>query len=91
MIDGFLQDGSIDDALYDQLEQAMAEARNARREAFQETVKRGKAEKDAIDAIRRVFFYILGTPLAQSSMELILFMWIGKKKILKNLKFTNML
>ncbi|GMY09245.1 U-box domain-containing protein 33-like isoform X1 [Fagus crenata] len=46
-------DGSIDDALYDQLEQAMAEARNARREAFQETVKRGKAEKDAIDAIRR--------------------------------------
>jgi hypothetical protein len=58
MIDGFLQDGSIDDTLYDQLEQAMEEARNARREAFQETIKRGKAEKDSIDAIRRVFFLI---------------------------------
>ncbi|XP_050249610.1 U-box domain-containing protein 33-like isoform X2 [Quercus robur] len=46
-------DGSIDDTFYDQLEQAMAEARNAKREAFQETVKRGKAEKDAIDSIRR--------------------------------------
>ena len=91
MIDGFLQDGSIDDTLYDQLEQAMAEARNARREAFQETVKRGKAEKDAIDAIRRVFFYILGTPLAPSSMELILFIWLGKKQHLTTLKFTNML
>uniref|UniRef100_A0A2N9FE11 RING-type E3 ubiquitin transferase n=1 Tax=Fagus sylvatica TaxID=28930 RepID=A0A2N9FE11_FAGSY len=46
-------DGSIDDTLYDQLEQAMEEARNARLEAFQETIKRGKAEKDSIDAIRR--------------------------------------
>ena len=55
MIDGFLQDGSIDDTFYDQLEQAMVEARNAKQEAFQETVKRGKAEKDAIDSIRRVF------------------------------------
>lgn len=46
-------DGSVDETLFDQLEKAMAEARNARREAFQETINRGKAEKDAIDAIRR--------------------------------------
>lgn len=32
----------------------MAEARIARQEAFQEIVKRGKAEKNAIDSIRRV-------------------------------------
>ncbi|XP_048321186.2 U-box domain-containing protein 33 isoform X2 [Ziziphus jujuba] len=46
-------DGSIDEALYDHLEQALAEAENAKREAFHEAVRRGKAEKDAIDAIRR--------------------------------------
>ncbi|KAF3441506.1 hypothetical protein FNV43_RR15420 [Rhamnella rubrinervis] len=46
-------DGSIDDTLYDHLEQALAEAENAKREAFNEAVRRGKAEKDAIDAIRR--------------------------------------
>ncbi|XP_020208178.1 pentatricopeptide repeat-containing protein At2g17670 [Cajanus cajan] len=32
---------------------AMAEATNARRDAYQETVRRGKVENDAIDAIRR--------------------------------------
>lgn len=32
----------------------MAEAENAKREAFEESIRRGKAEKDAIDAIRRV-------------------------------------
>ncbi|KAI4355079.1 hypothetical protein L6164_003887 [Bauhinia variegata] len=42
------------DSLYDQLDQAMAEADNARRDAYQESVRRGKAEKDAIEAIRRV-------------------------------------
>ncbi|KAJ7951146.1 putative U-box domain-containing protein kinase family protein [Quillaja saponaria] len=46
-------DGSVDDTLYDQLEQAMAEAENARREAYQETLRRGKAEKDAIEAMRK--------------------------------------
>ncbi|ONI23124.1 hypothetical protein PRUPE_2G170900 [Prunus persica] len=46
-------DGNIDDSLYDHLEQAMAEAENAKREAFREGIRRGKAEKDAIDAIRR--------------------------------------
>ncbi|TKY63926.1 U-box domain-containing protein 33 [Spatholobus suberectus] len=51
--DGSENDGGMDDALYDQLEQAMAEASNARWDAYQETVKRGKAEKDAIDAIRK--------------------------------------
>ncbi|XP_040999759.1 U-box domain-containing protein 33-like [Juglans microcarpa x Juglans regia] len=46
-------DGSIDDTFYNHLERAMAEAINAKQEAFQETVNRGKAEKNAIDAIRR--------------------------------------
>ncbi|KAB1214360.1 U-box domain-containing protein 33 [Morella rubra] len=46
-------EGNMDDTLYDQLERAMAEARIARQEAFQEIVKRGKAEKNAIDSIRR--------------------------------------
>jgi hypothetical protein len=32
----------------------MAEAENARREAFQEADRRGKAEKNAIEAMRRV-------------------------------------
>ncbi|XP_061341300.1 U-box domain-containing protein 33-like isoform X2 [Gastrolobium bilobum] len=46
-------DGGMDDTLYDQLEQAMAEAEIARLDAYQETVRRGIAQKDAIDAIRR--------------------------------------
>lgn len=49
-----MQDGSVDEALYDHLEHAFTEAENAKREAFNEAVKRRRAEKDAIDAIRRV-------------------------------------
>ncbi|WJX82980.1 hypothetical protein P8452_65677 [Trifolium repens] len=48
-----LQDVGVNDMLYDQLEQAMSEANNATRHAYQETFRRGKAEKDAIEAIRR--------------------------------------
>lgn len=51
----------MDDALYYQLEQAMAEASNARRDAYQETVRRSKAEKDAIDAIHRVTILLLSS------------------------------
>lgn len=47
----------MDDTLYDQLEQAMVEAENARRDAYEETIRRGKAEKDAIDAVRRVTIF----------------------------------
>ncbi|OMP00407.1 hypothetical protein COLO4_12716 [Corchorus olitorius] len=47
-------DGTMDDTLYDQLHQVMAEAANSRREAFEEAVRRAKAEKDALEAIRRV-------------------------------------
>ncbi|XP_058743983.1 U-box domain-containing protein 33-like isoform X1 [Vicia villosa] len=47
-----LQDGGMD-SVYDQLEQAMAEAEKARWEAYRETVRRRKAEKDLIDAIRK--------------------------------------
>ncbi|KAK2992640.1 hypothetical protein RJ640_023950 [Escallonia rubra] len=46
-------EGSTDDGLYDQLEQAMVEAENSKREAFEESIRRRKAEKDAIEAIRR--------------------------------------
>ncbi|KAK7340261.1 hypothetical protein VNO77_20960 [Canavalia gladiata] len=38
---------------YDQLQQAMAEAANATENAYHETVRRGRAEKEAIEAIRR--------------------------------------
>lgn len=46
----------MNDELYDQLEQAMTEAENAKRDAFEESIRRRKAEKDAIDAKRRVNF-----------------------------------
>ncbi|KAK4379260.1 hypothetical protein RND71_001122 [Anisodus tanguticus] len=45
--------GSMNDELYDRLEQYAAEAENARREAFGESIKRRKAEKDAIEARRK--------------------------------------
>ncbi|KAH9624416.1 hypothetical protein KSS87_003435 [Heliosperma pusillum] len=41
----------INDNLYDQLEHAMIEAENARREAFAESMRRRKAEKEALDTI----------------------------------------
>jgi hypothetical protein len=53
-IDGFLQDGSTEDPLYDQLEKAMSDAENSRREAFEEAVRRAKAEKYAFEATRKV-------------------------------------
>ncbi|XP_059651393.1 U-box domain-containing protein 33 isoform X2 [Cornus florida] len=45
--------GILDGEFYDQLEQTMAEAENSKREAFEESIRRRKAEKDAIEAIRR--------------------------------------
>jgi len=46
----------MDDALYGQLEQAMLEVANAKHESYQETFKRVKAEREAIDAVRKVIF-----------------------------------
>ncbi|KAK7292684.1 hypothetical protein RJT34_15535 [Clitoria ternatea] len=46
-------DGGMDETLYNQLQQAMAEADNATRDAYEETIRRGKAEKNAIDTIHR--------------------------------------
>ncbi|MED6223053.1 hypothetical protein PIB30_070265 [Stylosanthes scabra] len=46
-------DGEVDENLYDQLQQAMAEAENARQDAYQESVRRRNAERNAIEAIRR--------------------------------------
>ncbi|KNA15816.1 hypothetical protein SOVF_094750 isoform A [Spinacia oleracea] len=45
-------EGNTDDRLYDQLDQAIAEAEAAKLEAFQESMRRRRAEKDAIEAIR---------------------------------------
>ncbi|KAF7139336.1 hypothetical protein RHSIM_Rhsim07G0014200 [Rhododendron simsii] len=46
-------EGRMNDELYYQLEQSIAEAETSRREAFDESMRRRKAQKDAIDAIRR--------------------------------------
>ncbi|KAF8412250.1 hypothetical protein HHK36_000210 [Tetracentron sinense] len=48
-----LEKGRLNDELYDQLEQAMVEAENSKREAFAESVRRRNSEKDSIDAIRK--------------------------------------
>lgn len=49
----------MNDELYDQLEQAMAEAENSKRDAFEESIRHRKAEKYAIEAKRRVNFNLL--------------------------------
>lgn len=49
-----LQERGMNDELYDQLVQAMAEADNSKRDAFEESIRRRRAEKDAIEAKRRV-------------------------------------
>jgi len=49
----------MDDTVYEQLEQAIAEAEKARWDAYQETVRRRKAEKDVIDTIRKVTVVII--------------------------------
>ncbi|XP_010241879.1 PREDICTED: U-box domain-containing protein 33-like isoform X2 [Nelumbo nucifera] len=48
-----VEQGPVNDELYDQLLQAMADAENSKQEAFEESVRRRKAERDAIEAIRR--------------------------------------
>lgn len=48
----------MNDELLDRLDQYVAEAEDARREAFEESIKRRKAEKDAIEARRRVNLFI---------------------------------
>jgi hypothetical protein len=63
--------------LYDQLEQAMSEAEKARWDVYQETVRRRKAEKDVIDALRKVTnrgHFLFSLSLAQSIVE-------GKREI----------
>ncbi|XP_071685749.1 U-box domain-containing protein 33-like [Rutidosis leptorrhynchoides] len=42
------------DELFDQIEQAMAEAESSKRDAFEESTRRSRAEKDAIESKRRV-------------------------------------
>ncbi|CDY37074.1 BnaA04g26520D [Brassica napus] len=44
----------VDDSFHDKIRQATSEAQSSKREAFAETVRRQKAEKNALDAIKRV-------------------------------------
>lgn len=46
-------EGRLNDDIYDQLEQAMIEAENARRDAYEESIRRRKAERDSIESNRR--------------------------------------
>ncbi|KAL0538120.1 hypothetical protein IC582_027119 [Cucumis melo] len=50
-LSGFQQDGNANDSLYIQLEKAITDAANARREAFREALKRAKAEKELDESI----------------------------------------
>ncbi|CAH2057774.1 unnamed protein product [Thlaspi arvense] len=43
----------VDDSFYDKIRQATSEAHSSKREASAETLRRKKAEKNALDAIRR--------------------------------------
>lgn len=56
----------MDDTIYEQLEQARAEAENATLNAYQETVRRRKAEKDAFEAIRKVTVWLLSAYFTSS-------------------------
>ncbi|KAK7349511.1 hypothetical protein VNO77_06939 [Canavalia gladiata] len=47
------QDGGMDYILYDRLQQAMAEAEDASRDAYKETIRRQKAQKEALEAIHK--------------------------------------
>ncbi|KAI4364727.1 hypothetical protein MLD38_020781 [Melastoma candidum] len=49
-------DGSMDNSFFDHMVQAISDAEKARREALQEAVRRGKAEKDVIEALRKLNF-----------------------------------
>ncbi|KAI4369880.1 hypothetical protein MLD38_018277 [Melastoma candidum] len=49
-----ISDGSMDDSFLDQLEQAINEVEKAKQEALLEAVRRGKAEKDVIESVRKV-------------------------------------
>ncbi|KAF2568474.1 hypothetical protein F2Q68_00028452 [Brassica cretica] len=44
----------VDDSFHDKIRQATSEAQSSKREAVAETVRRQKAEKNALDAIKRV-------------------------------------
>jgi len=64
----------MNDDIYDQLELAMSEAENARREAFKESMRRRKAEKEAMEAIRKVGFQNI---TLQSSHSALFIMSVG--------------
>lgn len=50
----FLQESNGNDKLYRQLKQALSEVEESKREAYEECVRRFKAENTAVEAIRKV-------------------------------------
>uniref|UniRef100_A0A2P2JS06 RING-type E3 ubiquitin transferase n=3 Tax=Rhizophora mucronata TaxID=61149 RepID=A0A2P2JS06_RHIMU len=48
-----MEDGRMEDPLDDQLKQAMKDAANSREEVYEEKIRCAKAQKEAIEAIRR--------------------------------------
>nr|GEW25674.1 U-box domain-containing protein kinase family protein [Tanacetum cinerariifolium] len=46
----------VNDELYDQLEQAMSETDTSERDAFEESIRLKKAEKDAMDAKQGIIY-----------------------------------
>lgn len=56
----------MNDHLYEHLEQAMEEAENSKRQAFEESTRRRKAEKDTVDALHKVSLFIFSFFLFRS-------------------------
>ncbi|KAJ0966667.1 hypothetical protein J5N97_023584 [Dioscorea zingiberensis] len=48
-----LEDTEMDDEVYQKLQHALTEAENSRREAYEESCRRRKAERDAMEAVRK--------------------------------------
>lgn len=57
LVHGFWQEGSGNDQLFDQLEQALQEAETSNRKAYEESNRRVKAEMDAVRAMRQVMSF----------------------------------
>ncbi|KAJ4955158.1 hypothetical protein NE237_011941 [Protea cynaroides] len=70
------------DDIYYQLEQAMVEAENSRREAYEESLRRRKAEKHALEAIRKAkASQSLYEEEKKQREELEVFLWKEKQEL----------
>lgn len=62
IVHGFWQEGSSNDQLYDQLEQALQEVESLNRKASEESERRVKAEMNTVRAMRQVTSSALNAP-----------------------------